>query len=271
MGIHIRKRRRYYRKPGRASLRSLFYKNLIYLVSLIFISGIIFGGYRLYGFVKRSEYFAIKRINVFGTKYSFAEDIKDLAGISEGENIFSFSSDKAAEQIKNHPWIKKVIVNKHLPDRVSIEVVEYKPVMLINFLRLYLVDENGIVFKLLSVDENFDLPIISGIEKEDYLNNTEICRQKILTVFRIENRFSRLFPQIPISEIVVEKDGDYTIITAKNSFEIRLGQSDFETKLEILSAILNESRELNISPEIVFLDTKREGIYTMKVRQKNRP
>lgn len=271
MGIHIKKRRRYYRRPKGASLRSLLYKNLIYLVSLLFVSGIIFGGYRLYGFVKRSGYFAIKQINISGTKYSFVEDIRDLAGILEGENIFSFSSDKAAEQIKNHPWVKKVIVNKHLPDRVSIEVIEYKPVMLINFVRLYLVDENGIVFKPLSVDENFDFPIISGIEKEDYINNTEICRQKILTAFRIENRFSRLFPEIPISEIVVEKDGDYTIITARDSFEIRLGQSDFETKLEIVGAILNKSRELNISPEIVFLDAKREGIYTMKVRQKNRP
>lgn len=268
MGIHIRKRRRHYRKARIASVRGLLYKNLIYLVSIIFIVGVIFGGYRLYGFMKSSEYFSIKKINVFGTKYSFADDIKDLSGISEGDNIFSFSSDKAAEQIKNHPWVRKVIVNKHLPDRVSIEVIEYKPAMLINFSRLYLVDENGIVFKILSEDELFDLPIISGITKDDYLNNTELYRQKILTIFDIESRFSKLFPHLPISEIVVEKDGDYTIITAKNSFEIRLGQSNYERKLEILSMILNKSKDLNINPQIVFLDTKREGIYTMRVKQK---
>ncbi len=247
---------------------SLLYKNLIYLISIVFIAGLIYGGYRLYIFAKSSEYFAIKKINVFGTRYSFAEDIRDMSGISKGDNIFSFSSDRAAEQIRNHPWVKKVVVNKHLPDRVSIDVVEYKPVMLINFSRLYLVDENGIVFKRLSEDENFDLPIISGISKEEYLNNTELYRQRILTAFEIESKFSKLFPQITISEIVFEKDGDYTIITAKNSFEIRLGQGNFERKLEILNMILNESRNSNINPEIVFLDINREGIYTMKVRQK---
>jgi cell division septal protein FtsQ len=268
MSIRVKKRNRRYLRNRLKLVQGIIYKNLIYAVILVFLIASGFGIKKLYHFMMTSEYFAVKRINVFGTINSFTDDIIGLSGISIGANIFSFSSVKTAEQIKNHPWVKKVVVKKHLPDSVSIEITEYKPVMFINFSQLYLVDENGIVFKKLETNEIFDFPIISGISKENYLNNTEYFRQKILSIFEIEKKFSKLFPQIPISEIVYEKDGDITIISAKNSFEIRLGKGNYEKKLMILDTIINEIKTSDINPEIVYLDINREGLYTMKLKQK---
>ncbi|MGB9599832.1 MAG: cell division protein FtsQ/DivIB [Myxococcota bacterium] len=268
MSIRVKKRERRYHRSRLKSFLGIAYKNLIYLVILIFVVATGFGIKKIYHFVMTSDFFAVKRINVFGTRNSFVDDIVGLSGISIGDNIFSFSSTKTAEQIKSHPWVKKVLVRKHLPDGVSIEITEYRPVMFINFSQLYLVDENAVVFKRLEAGEIFDFPIISGISKDDYINRTEYFRQKILSIFEIENRFSKLFPQIPISEIVYEKDGDITIISARNSFEIRLGQNNYEKKFTILSTILSEVKRSDISPEIVYLDINREGLYTMKLKQR---
>ncbi len=268
MAIRVKKRGYHYRKARIRLIRGIIIRNFIWVAVIIFLGISIFGLKKLYVFVKSSEYFAVKKINVFGTKNSFTEDIIDLSGISIGDNIFSFSSTKSAEQIRNHPWVKKVLVNKHLPDRVSIEITEYKPAMFINFTKLYLVDENAVVFKAFEPNELFDFPVISGISKEDYLNQTDYYRQKIFSIFEIVNRFERLFPQIIISEIFVEKEGDITIISAKNSFEIRLGQGNFEKKFAILNMIFNKVKDSDIYPEIVYLDTNREGFYSMKVKQR---
>ncbi len=268
MSIRVKKRnnRRYVARMR--LVRGLFIRNFTLFIVLVFAAASVFGIFKLYRYVRTSGYFAVKRINVFGTRHSYAEDIIGLSGISLGENIFSFSSDKAAEQIKNHPWIKKVAVHKHLPDRVSIDVIEYTPVMFINFSQIYLIDENAVVFKKLETDELFDFPVISGISKEDYLERTEYYRQKILTVFEVVQKFEKLFPHITISEVLLEKSGEITIISAKNTFEIRLGQGNYDKKLSILNVILNEARNSDISPEIVYLDINREGIYTMRTKQR---
>jgi len=265
MGIHIQKRRR---RLYKGRMKVFFLKNLFYIVSVFFVVLVSFGVYRLSIFLKTSDYFAVKRIYVFGTKYSYADDIRDLSGIGIGDNIFSFSSDKSAEQIKNHPWVKKVSVHKHLPDWVSIDILEYKPVILINFSQLYLVDESGIVFKRLSKDELFDFPIISGISKDDYMSDIPLYRQKITSLIEINNKFSTLFPQLTLSEILLEKNGDISLIVGKNIFEIRLGQGNYQNKLNTLSIILNQANKSNMNPEIVYLDINREGMYAMKYKQK---
>ncbi|MCX7944046.1 MAG: FtsQ-type POTRA domain-containing protein [Deltaproteobacteria bacterium] len=268
MRINVRKKRDLYYRARLRLVKGFFIRNFVYFSMVVFVVIAGFGTLKLYKFVRTNEYFAVKRINVFGIKNAYSEDIIGLSGISIGDNIFSFSSDMVAEQIKSHPWVKKVIVKKHLPDRVSIEVVEYRPVIFINFSQLYLVDENAVVFKRLEANELFDFPIISGISKEDYLSKTEFFRQKIMTIFDIASKFERLFPHISISEIVLEKNGDITIISTKNSFEIRLGQGDYEKKLSILEVMLSHMKSLSINPEIVYLDINREGIYMMKTKQR---
>lgn len=268
MGIRVQKRHKRYFRAKLRFVRGIFIKNFIAFIAFGFLIVSVFGSFKIYKLMRTSDYFSIKRINVYGAKNSYAEDIIGLSGISIGDNIFSFSSDKAAEQIKMHPWVKKVIVKKHLPDGVSIEIVEYNPVMFINFSQLYLVDENAVVFKRLEPNELFDFPIISGISKEDYQNAPEYYSQKILDVFDLVKRFERRFPNISISEVVLEKDGDVTLILAKNTFEIRLGQGNYDKKLTILEMILSEAKNRDISPEIVYLDVNRDGIFTMRTKQK---
>jgi len=265
MAIYVRKRKRVHRI---SPLRLFVTRNIFYIASIVFVLLFVIGIYRLSIYLKTSEYFSVKRIYVFGTRYSFADDIRDLSGISVGDNIFSFSSARSAEQIKNHPWVKRVSVNKHLPDTVTIEVVEYRPVILINFSQLYLVDESGLVFKRLSEDELFDFPIISGISKEDYLGDIPVYRQKILSLIELKDKFSRLFPDLTLSEILLEKSWDVTLITGKNIFEIRLGQRDYDKKLQRLRIILDQANRSSLNPEIVYLDTNREGMYAMKYKQK---
>lgn len=270
MRIRVKKRKE--RTFGSFSrlVKGLLLKNFTLIVVFLFTIILSVALVKLYHFCKSSPYFSVKRINVFGTRYSFADDIIDLSGIRIGDNIFSFSSDKVAEQIQNHPWVKKVVVKKHLPDWVSIDVTEYNPVMFINFSDLFILDDSGVAFKKLESGELFDFPIISGIPKEQYFNDDyrEYYRQKILLMYELRSRFEKAFPDIAISEIVFEKDEDITLISSKSGIEIRMGKGNFDKKLQILSITLNGAKNYGINPEIVYLDVNREGIYTMKVRGK---
>ncbi|MBW7854993.1 MAG: hypothetical protein B6D43_09360 [Ignavibacteriales bacterium UTCHB1] len=69
------------------------------------------------------------------------------------------------DRILNHPEIKKVSVVKQPPKELIIEIVEKKPIAIINFYnKLMLVDRDFEIFSFKNSGMLYDLPVISGID-----------------------------------------------------------------------------------------------------------
>jgi len=128
--------------------------------SLLFIVLLILAGYVLF----RSPLFAVQRLEVTGTRLLQPDQIRALAGINLGENIFQVDLSQAKQRISLLPMVKTVTVSRVLPSTVRIEVTERTPLVLL---------QEGNVFAELDADGYYlgpgtvtaaGLPILTGIQ-----------------------------------------------------------------------------------------------------------
>lgn len=72
-----------------------------------------------------SVFFKVKVITVSGATVYSPYSIQEASGITEGDNLLTFSRARAASQIRAKlPYVKSVRIGIKLPDTVNIEIVE---------------------------------------------------------------------------------------------------------------------------------------------------
>ena len=72
-----------------------------------------------------SVFFKVKVITVSGTSVYSPYSIQEASGISDGDNLLTFSRARAASQIRAKlPYVKSVRIGIKLPDTVNIEIKE---------------------------------------------------------------------------------------------------------------------------------------------------
>lgn len=72
-------------------------------------------------------FFRVENVLVTGNHYYSADEIKDAANISQGDNLLTLSRGQiAGNVIARLPYVKNVRVTRQLPDSVVIRVTEYE-------------------------------------------------------------------------------------------------------------------------------------------------
>ena len=117
------------RKSGnRGRFFGAFFVLLVKLaLAAALFAGVGYGLVHMYRMATTSNYFVIKDVEISGNERLEYHDVIKEAGLEPGLNSLSVSIDEIELRLKKNPWIKKVSVTRKLPDRVKIEIEEYKP------------------------------------------------------------------------------------------------------------------------------------------------
>ena len=134
-------------------------------------ASLLWVGHQTVRYAHTADAFAIRDIIIEGNRQLEDIDVRRAAQIQIGSNIFEVSSQEARNHLLQHPWIEEAKVARRLPGRIRIEVVERNPVALVALDQLYLVSDDGAVFKRLGVDDPVDLPVITGIASEQFYDD----------------------------------------------------------------------------------------------------
>lgn len=112
----------------------------------------------------RSGY-VIKSITVTGNQTLTRDEILSAARIKDSTLIESNAEiELIQDRLLNHPEIKKAFVSKDPPSELRIEIVEKRPVAVINSgSGLMLIDDDLEVFPFRHTHKALDLPVISGV------------------------------------------------------------------------------------------------------------
>ncbi len=200
------------------------------VVALSLVSFILYGSWWTYKQVLRTPRLAVTRLSVSGALRAQPREIIRLAGIEEGQNIFSFSSSKVAQKIGKNPWVLETRVKRKLPGTVKIEIKERRPVAIVKMKGLFVMDDSGAVFKKLSAADRLDLPLVTGLGK-DAVNNKSALMAPFLRLFSIlEGREG--FNLEDISEVHCDPAYGFTIYTLDEGLRVDIGTSDFEARLK---------------------------------------
>ena len=244
------------RLDGRRRLVRSIVQLFLRLVLLAGIGiGIGFAGVCLVDFVQTAPVLSVRCIEINGLARATSLELRQLAKLQEGQNIFSIDLDKVTRDLEFHPWVKRAYVSRQVPDRIVIEIVEHQPVALVHLENLYLVDDEGEVFKRLQVGESIDLPVITGLDRDRFRQKPDQVEESILQALVLARSMESdpCLVKQTLGEVHVDELMGYTVVLDPGAISVRLGHQA-QQRLGKLCQVIQELQRRNLSARSILLD-----------------
>lgn len=230
-----------------------------FLAVVAVTAAVVWAGREVVIFAKSASAFAITEVTVDGSHWLDSLEIQRTAGTLRGSNIFEVSPEDAQERLANHPWIKSATVSRVLPHKVHITVVEHSPVAVLVLEELYLIGEDGNLFREVGVDDPVDLPFITGVDRTRFVHDSGYRAATVQTSVALlhDYRAAGLWKREPISEIHFDALGELALFIGSDATHIRLGRAPYRPKLRKLRTLLERLEQQHDRPAYVYLDNVR--------------
>jgi cell division protein FtsQ len=215
------------------------------IVATVAITGLGSGLWLGYRFVTTSDRFAIDHIEVRGTDRLTPDQVKAAMPVSSGENLITTDLDEVTQALRAEPWIATVEVRRQLPRTLIVEIREHQPAVVIALPsaegnELYLGDAAGRPFKRAGETERSDLPLVTGIARDDYRRDPDGTARRVvaaLDTLRLWHTADRL----AIQEIRFDVHGGISLIARDPAVAIELGLlAELPARLRTFDAVWSE-------------------------------
>jgi cell division protein FtsQ len=225
---------------------------LLVLVGLLVV--LVGGGRIAVQHVVASPQFALDQIQVTGTGKAREHEIIDASGVALGDRLLALDTDAIAAKVALHPWVAEARVSRRLPAGLAIDIVERKAAAAVNLGGLYLVDGSGRPFKRATSAEAAGFPVITGIERSQYVDHREPCEAAFREALAIVAAWSKNPRRPALSEVNVAPRHGFTVFLADGGAEIRLGRTEYDRKLARLDQILEAVKASGVGIRVVHMD-----------------
>jgi cell division protein FtsQ len=208
--------------------------------------------------LSRAEALRIRDVRFTGLRHATADELIALSSVKVGDPLLL--SDLAAMKVglARHPWVRSVEVRRSLPPAVVVAVRERTAVALVDLGGLYLVDDEANVFKRAAAGDGLDLPVVTGIGRNDYVQRPAavdpLLRGALALVraWRDQDRD----PATRISEIHLDPGEGTTLYLGREGTQVRLGSGDLPAKLARAEKVLSLLRSEGKKADVLHLDNR---------------
>jgi cell division protein FtsQ len=209
-------------------------------------------------FLAHSSSFALTDVHLSGLSHATRDDLLRLGGVAQGQGLFTLDLDEIEKRISRHPWVRSVSVTRDLPHGLRIDVREWVPAAIVDLGYLYLASADGEVFRRLGAGDDFDLPVITGIPREAYVERRSDVEEPIRDAIAAIAAFEKLplASREPLSEVHVDGDGGFSLRLGKDSFTVKLGVAPFTEQLARLSRLAEELSRGNARAQVIHLEER---------------
>lgn len=232
------------------------------LVGTMLVAG---GGYGLYYVLYKSPHFTLRETyfekNVY-LKHVTKESLLQRIQIPQGANLLNLSVQDIEATLAQEPWLARVQVRRQWPNALVIDVAEHKPRLLVELDALYLVNEQGVIFKKADEQEAKQYPRLLGLRRDKYQTKPEEVQEWIqranLMVEAYQNQTRPRLAEIQFKTFRIDQSIDVQLKT-QNGIEIWLpwGNNDEITqRLRYLDATLESLPPNKQRPAAIFLNTR---------------
>lgn len=202
--------------------------------------------------LRSSSLFSIEQITVIPTEHVSETDLKNLMRIPEGTTLFTLDDTAVQAQLKQHPWVREVHIERSFPHDITIEIVEHQPQILAVMnasASAWYVSSDGTWIEpaRMNVEQGkalsevalaqaqekhcllvVDLPLTVNPESAAYVQDPEL-----LAVRSYQQTFSQVFAAQIVSYSVPSVEGMSCMLN--NGVQILLGQTEQIDKKEAIA------------------------------------
>lgn len=208
----------------------------------------------------QSPFFEVKTITVDGNRQLNEQEIKNFSGITLGTNIFKLNLAKAEERLSLVPLLKNTKLERVLPNKIAIHVVERKAVALLPVQNSFIkVDEDGVYLQKGNIASA--LPIITGLNVKVNGPGESIESKYLPIVLNTLEKLPRSL-SIKLSEININEAGQVCIYTLEG-VQGRMGlPKEIEYKGMVFQQVLNNLEKSG--EEIQYVDLSNPKVPVVK-------
>jgi cell division protein FtsQ len=225
---------------------------------LLGLLALLLGGGRLaLDQIAGSTRFALRNVEISPTTRIKPEEVVELAQVAEGDRLLQLDTDTIAARVAEHPWAAEVRVQRRLPSVLRFEITERRAVATVNLGGLYLVDEGGRPFKRASMAEADGLPVLTGLERSQYVDQRAASEAVFREALGILAAYRAQPGRPEVGELNMSPRYGFTLFLAEGGAEIRLGRKEYDRKLARLDQIFEAVRTSGADPasiRVVHLD-----------------
>ncbi|HVC00155.1 MAG TPA: FtsQ-type POTRA domain-containing protein [Candidatus Dormibacteraeota bacterium] len=103
------------------------------------------------------------QMGITGTQYVSRGRLMQIFSADMGRSVLSVPLGERLTAVENIPWVRSAVVERVLPDRLDLTIVERKPVAFLSTSAgMKLIDADGVILDR-PPDANFNLPVVTGL------------------------------------------------------------------------------------------------------------
>jgi len=215
----------------------------------------------------------VEKITVTGNYSIPKEEILSAARLKDSAfSLKEISIEHIRDRILKHPEIKKAFVSRENPEEVKIEIIEKRPVAILNGENeVKLVDDEPDLFPFKVSQKNYDLPVISGVRIGNGINpknkyNREDIRLAlyiILTAYKESRYLYNCISEINLSDperIIIYLNEDSSPVYLPRMADKSIQDTEFRekinVKLKIFDSYIKSTIDNHIKEKIQYVDLR---------------
>jgi cell division septal protein FtsQ len=230
---------------------------LLNVLVVAVIAGGSWLGWQAYLLLTRAEVFQISGVDAKGVRHLSEADLESIAGMFKGQNIFRVDLDAAARRTHANPWVKEVRIYRHLPNRISMTVVERVPGAILDTgAGRYLIDDEMVVIGRIAMSEAspWPLPVVAvkdckAIPGEPV--NAEGMAEALTLLAEIAARGGW-----SLSKVMVKANSPETLSVVYAAHEFKIGSGNYAEKLRRLAEVMADVKQRGL--DIAYVDLRPE-------------
>jgi len=224
----------------RAAWRSVADAAVRTLAAAAVSAALSLGAWEGYCWATAAHAFALRELRFGGLVHAREAELIQRSGLALGENLFRLDLTRAARAMEGHPWVASATLERRLPGTIVASIVEHRPAALVQLGGLYVLDEEGRVFKRAVPDDGLDLPIMTGVSRAAWAEQAPEQQLRLFGALHLLDTWQASgFSIASLSEVRLDEGGGFTVFAHDGTAvqEVRLGSSDVSLKLQRLAQI----------------------------------
>ena len=204
----------------------------------------------------------LSHIKFSETKILDVSNYKSLLGEITNKKSKELNLYEISTLIESHPYVKYARVSRHYPSEIKIEIIERKPIAIVNMDPMVFLDENGFVLPVEGIQTNYNLPVMNNFNSEPQLYPlgklalSIKVKEAIDLISKIKTHYSDLYNNL--SELKISSSNEIELILSDLPTHIYLGNEKISSRIRTLKEFESKLKPNKMS-DFSYLDMRYDN------------